>query len=348
MADHAMGNIALCILPQSAQGTVNSTITGLTDTLTTADGLIIGAGETGDGDSGIDLATHNRIGTALARIGNSAQADQFVREVIDGLAITYPLAGARNTASNPTVDGDFSHATHFPGNDAVLKAGGLTGAAWGSGVGHIYTPSGSATYATVGVWFGGLKAVYLDCLCEITLTLTPGEAGLVKATFQVGSLSSWGAQALTTITPGNQATASPVVQAAANAWGATRPFEALEITIAPNIEESPDSNATTGTRRNQDGIDISFASTIYAATSNADYERDQLILTSANTDDMTMLIPGAATANAGVANSYRVQLNNVVPRDFTPVKLGSYLGWEVNGECKAVSTAGTEFSLIFV
>lgn len=347
MADHSWGNAALCILPQSAQGTVNSTITGLTTTVATADGLVIGVGDKGEGGTGIEMPEHQRVGQELARIGNSAQADQFLREVAANMKLIFPLAGGRNTAGNPTVDADFNLATHFPGLDAILRACGLTGAAWGSGVGHEYTPSGAATYATVGLFFGGLKVVYLDVLVALDVEMEGGKSAVATASFDVGSIYSWGAQTLSTITQGNQATAAPVVQNTAASWGATRPPRTLSLSINPNITDTPDFNAANGRRRAQESIDVTFSAEIYAATSDPDFERDELVKTTAPTADLTMLVPGASTSNGGVANSYSLAINNNVPRTAKPRKFGSYLGWEVSGEAKAISTAGTELSLIF-
>lgn len=345
MADHSFGLIALCALPQSGFGTANTTITGLTDTVTTADGLIIGVGTTGDGDSGIDLATHTREGLEAARIGNSAQADTFLRESPSGLKITFALGGGRNTADNPTVDANFNLATHFPGMDAVLKGAGLTGAAWGSGVGHEYKPSGDLTYLTVAVWFGGLKVVYQDVVVSsLTLSFPPGEKATAEVEFSTPTVTSWATQALTTITAGNQSTTTPTVQAVAHSFGATRPFETMEITISPATEESPDSNATNGVRIRQTGVDVTASSTMYAYTANPDHDRDVLILTSAPTTDLTFAL-GSATANAGVANSVAIELNNVLVRSIRPPKLGTHLGYEVELEGKAISTAGTEFTL---
>ena len=343
MADHAMGNIGLCILPTASL----ATISGLTDTITVSGGLVIGVGSTGDGGSGIELPEHERIGLELARIGSSAVASAFLREQLSSLKLTMPLAGARNAASNPTVDADFNLATTFPGLDALLRCGGLSGAAWGSGVGHVYTIAAPGA-AALGVWFGGLKVVYNEVFATLKIKLTPGEAGIIEATFQAGTITSWGAQALTTITAGNQATAPPVVQGVANAWTATRPFTSLEVDITANITESPDSNAATGLRRASEKIDATFKTQIYAATADPDYERDQAILPTAPIGDMTMLVPNnTITANAGVCNSYGIKLNNVTPTKWKPAKIGTYLGWDVEGTCNAITTAGTEFELIF-
>lgn len=341
MADHSMSNIALCILPTASSATIDA----LTTTVTTAGGLVVGVGSTGDGGSGIELPEHERIGLELSRLSSSAVASSFLREQLSSLKITFPMAGARNTSSNPTVDADFDIATHFPGYDAILRAGGVAGSAWGGGVGHnclIAAP----TSAYMAVFFGGLKVVYSEVYTTLKFILTPGEAGLVEATFSAGAVGSWGAQTLSTVTPGNQATAPPIVANAANAWGATRPFTSLEIEIDPNVTQSPDSNAATGLRIASEAIDVKFKTQIYAATSDPDYERDQAISTSAPTGDIIFAI-GSATAVSSTCNSYTVNLNNITPDKYKPVKIGTYLGWEVEGTCNAISSASTEFALLF-
>lgn len=347
MADHSFGNTALAILPQSGVGVINTTINGLTSSVNTAQGLIVGVGDEGEGNSGIEMPEHSRVVKELARIGNSPVAGSFLREVVESLKMTFPLAGARNTASNPTVDGDFDLATHFAGFDAVLKACGLSGAAWGGGAGHEYTPSGGATYASIAFWFGGVLVKYLDALAKVTLKLTPSEQGLVVVEFEVGSVAAWGAQSLSTITPGNQATAAPIVQGVAHSWGASRPYEEMEITIEPAFEERKDSNASTGLRKAQSAIDIGLKTTVLAATADPDFERDQLILTSAPTADSTQQI-GTTTVNAGVANAVAIGVNNIEVSKIKPRKLGSYLGFDVEAAGKAISSAGSEFYLRFL
>ena len=71
-----------------------------------------------------------------------------------------------------------------------------------------------------------------------------------------------------------------------------------------------------------------------------------IILTTAPTTVLTLAL-GSATANAGVANSVAVELNNVLVRSIRPPKLGTHLGYEVELEAKAISAAGTEFTLRF-
>ena len=47
MADHSFGNIALAILPMASV----ATLTGLTTSVNTAQGLVVGVGTTGEGDA---------------------------------------------------------------------------------------------------------------------------------------------------------------------------------------------------------------------------------------------------------------------------------------------------------
>lgn len=353
MADHAFGLIALSVLPQgSGAGTVNATIAALTDTVTHFNGLVVGVGDAGDGNSGITLPTHAREGLEAARIGNSAVADSFLREVPTGLKIKFPLAGSRTAASGTPADSDFNLATTFPGFDALLRAAGLTGAADSSGTaGHAYTPSGNVTYCSIGLHFGGLFVVYMDCLAELEFDLTPGKIGTVEASITIGSVYNWysSGRVLATVTKNSGSTgtaqevAAPVVKSAANAWGVTRPFKALTINVSPLAEVGEDSNSTTGFRTEQNGIDISFKTTIYAATSNPDYERDEMVDTSPDGDDMSFQVNGP-TAGSAQCNGYFFVLANAIPRTNKPVKIGNQLGWEVEGECKAITTAGTEFT----
>ena len=352
MADHSFGNIALAILPMASV----STITGLTTSVNTAQGLVLGVGTTGEGNSGIELPTHTRVGLELARIGNGRQADTFIREEASGLKITFPLGGARNTVSTPTVldaDFDLSQSGIFPGFDAILKAVGLTGAAWASApIGWEYKASGSATAAAIALFAGGFKVVYQNALVtKLTIKAPPGEVATVEAEFSTPSVNSWGAQTLSTITQGNQATACPVVQAAAFTYGNLRPYESIEISLSPTTENAPDSNTANGLRSRQTAFDVEVSGLIYAADSTGagapDVERTTLISESPPTSDALFQIGTAAVA-AGVAKAYAIDINNATVRKGKMRKAGDYLQWESTLEARCISSAGTEFTLRFL
>lgn len=347
MADHSFGNIALAILPMAQV----STITGLTTSVNTAQGLVIGVGTTGEGNSGIELPEHTRVGLELARIGQGRQADQFIREEASGLKITFPLGGARNTVSNPVVDEDFdlSVSTIFPGLDAILKAVGLTGAALsGATDAWEYKASGSATTAAIALFAGGFKVVYQNALVSnLVIKAPPGEIATIEAEFSTPSVNSWGAQTLSTITQGNQATSCPVVQSANFTYGNLRPYESIEISLAPTSETAPDSNTANGLRSRQTEFNVDVSGLIYAATADADAERDTLISPSAPTVDATFQIGSAAVA-AGVANAYAIDINNATVRKGKMKKAGDYLQWESTLEANVIGSAGTEFTLRFL
>ena len=346
MADHSFGNIALAILPMASV----STITGLTTSVNTAQGLVVGVGTTGEGNSGIELPTHTRVGLELARLGKGRQADAFIREEASGLKITFPLGGARNTVGGTPADADFdlSQSGIFPGFDAILKAVGLTGAAWSTGVGWEFKASGATTASAIALFAGGFKVVYQNALvAKLTIKAPPGEIATVEAEFSTPSVDAWGAQTLSTITQGNQATACPVVQSANFTYGNLRPYESIEISLAPTTESAPDSNTSNGLRSRQTAFDVEVSGLIYAATADADAERDTLISTAAPTTDATFQIGSAAVA-AGVANAYAIDINNATVRKGKMRKGGDYLQWESTLEANCISSAGTKFTLRFL
>lgn len=346
MAEQAYGAIALCLLPQSAQGTINATISALTDTANTTNGLLVGVGDAGIRQSGIVLPTATREGLDLARIGNSRIADQFVREVFSDLSIVLPFGGARNTTSGSAVDADFNLSTHWPGLDAALRGSGLTGAADGAGVGHVYTPSGNATYVSAALWFGGFLLKFKDLLCELEFDFTPQQIPRLSVAFPtLGELVSFATQALNTVTPGNQATTVSKTNSVANSYGQTRSFLACTVGISPVLETFPDSNASAN-RVIQTGCDIDLATTLIADASDPDYDRDQMLLTTAPTADMAFGL--AASGNALPALGWKVSLNNLTQRSRKPVEdAGAILAHEIEAEARAISTAGSEFSLTF-
>jgi hypothetical protein len=347
MAEVLLGNVAMCILPQSGFGTINSTINALTNTAAHASGLIVGVGTTGLGNSGIDAPTHSRDGLALARITNSAQADQFVAETVKGLKVTFPLGGCRNTTSNPTIDADFSPATYWKALDALLQATGLAGAADGTATkAWLYKATGDAVPASIGFWFGGILVLYKDVLVsKLTIKPQPGTIALVEAEFDIPGVVDWKAQALTTITNGAQATACPIVKGVQHSFGTTRSYNSMEIVLSPKTTKLDDSNdTTTGTRLIQTAFDVTAKATIWADDSvNVDMERDTLVLLSAPTTALTFQV-GSTTGAASTANTYGIDFNNATVRDVKVTQLGTKVGWDVNLEGNAIGSAGTEFT----
>src|SRR5574343_424116 len=318
--------IGLAAKTEAAPGTPEVFATG--GALTLADGIVLGDAGSGVGESGIDFSLE-RIDKAVAPVTSSftAQFPSFMRREIGKLTITVQGKGSGATSSNPTVDADFDQSADYPGLDALLKASGLTGSAWGSGVGYVLT----------------------NCTAKLTMNLTPGEVALWQFEIQ-GTVSSVDATITTpSFTYGTAASVSaPVVENAGHSFGigaAARGFQDLAITIDNEIEEGPDSNATGGVTKRQTGRAVTAEMTLYADSGDEDYEDTRLAATAASTDDVTFVV-GSATAISTAAVNWRVNFNNPNVRKNEFAKSGSSVSRTLELQATA-TTANAEFELIF-
>lgn len=341
----------------SGLGTVNSTIAGLTGALALADGLVLGDPSGGAGETGVSISVSREERDAVDVTGSfTRQTGTFLLES-GTLSIVCALRGAGNTATGTPVDGDMSLATKYPGLDALLRASGWTGAAWGSGVGHQYTPA-AAVPVTVKVWEGEAAATtgnawtLMDCFASVSIDFTPGDVPIATFTIPIGSVYAFTA-ALTvpTFSYGTVASvSSPIVKGVGNVWGPAdaRGFASLTVAIDNEIEETPDSNAANGKTQRQTGRSITLSGDLYTEDSDTDFERSNLVGTSAPTSDMTFTVGTAADGTAtNPCLGFSLALNNIVVTSLEPTKIGPSLGHSVSGYCTATS-ANAEATLTFI
>ena len=355
--------IGVAVGVQSALGTINATIrdmnsgdgTGTAGALTPAEGIILGDPSVGIGESGIELKFVREF-TDKAKLTNfTTQASNFLRQVIEGLSIGFPLKGNGAVISGAPADSEF---TPQAGINALLRGLSLSGAAWGSGVGWSYVP-GTLAYLTIKLWLGrrssdgvGLAWVFQDCLASGEIEWTPGGNGIVKCSLGVGSVAPYAGgwpdleEIFPTFEYGTQAsTSAPVVQGAAHAFGATRGFQTFTLSIDNEIEELPDSNAPTGVVQRLVDRSISAQATLYSDDVDLDFEAQELIKTVAPTNLMSFRV-GTPAGTGATALGYQVRLTTPEVRGLKPARLGEELGWEL--EVQGVNgTANGEFSLIF-
>ena len=333
--------IAAAFGVQAVAGTADATIAGLTGSLSETDGFVLGDPDSGVGESGIEFAIARELKEKAAVSGSfTKQPSTFLSEQVETFSISFPLMG-RGT-STPVADADYKPAK---GIDALLQACGLAGANWGSGVGYVYTPA-SAQIITAKLFLSGSFWVIRDCIGSLELTQTPGEVGIATVTLS-GVVSSFGAVAFPTVNYGNQASISaPSVKGVGHNWGisaAARGFTDATLTIDNEIEELPDSNSSTGKRSRQTGREIGLAATIFTDSGDIDYERTELVRTTAPADQQQWQV---GTAGGTTANAYRVTLTNPELRSFKPDRVGTSFVAEC--ELVAVETvANTEFEILF-
>jgi hypothetical protein len=340
----AMG---LVVGTQNANGDLNSVVSSAT---TIADlaagggdpkaGGVLGDSDSGIGETGIEIEfTREQRDRSPVSGSLTAQQGEFLREAISGFEIGWVLKGS----GAGTVAADADH-TLQNGRDALLEGMGLLGGAWGSGIGWRYAP-GSAKALTVALWIGPNKWVFQDCTASGSIEFTPAGLAIVKSRVAVGSVASFSSPGFPgTVNYGTQASLSaPVVQGVAHTWGALRGFTGLTLDFDNEIEELEDSNAATGKRSRPTGRTITAEATIWADDADSDFERANLVSTSAPTTLLNFTVGTAATPPA---NAFEVRLTNPQALTLKPTRLQDKLGYELT--LQAVDDAANgEFELIF-
>lgn len=334
--------IAVAFGIQSVAGTADATIAALAGSLSETDGFVLGDPEAGVGESGIEWAVARELKEKADVSGSfTKQPSTFLSEQVETFSIAVPLMG-RGTAS-PAADADYKPVK---GIDALLLAAGFSGGNWGAGVGYAYTPA-SAQIITAKLFASGNFWVVRDCIVSaLEITQPPGEVGIATFTLS-GIISSFGAVAFPTINYGNQASISaPSVKGVGHNWGisaAARSFTEATLSISNEVEEIPDSNSSTGKRSRQTGREIALSMTLYTDSGDIDYERSELVRTTAPTDQQQWQV---GTAAGTTANAYRITLTNPEIRSLAIDRSGA--SEVVTADLVAVETdANTEFELVF-
>lgn len=348
MADETFEGVALAIGTQTF-GTVNPTIKALSGALVVGDGIILGDKNSGDAESGITLPNLSSIVREVPQVASSftQAADAFIREAVEGLAITFPLQGNGADAGAPDVGAAMPDA----GIDELYGTAGLVGANGAAAPDYKYTPRATTEYSTIHLWVADLDFIFMDCLVEsLAIDFTPGGNGLVTATFKVGSVESYNdGVAFPTFTWGKQESmAAPTVEGVAfAAFGQTRGFENLSINIANQIEEYGDSNvATTGIRYSQTGRVITVDGRLYLNTTDSAAAHTELVNTSAPTADLSLQLGDPDVGGAETElNAALVNVNNLQPRNIKYDRTGAVAVVEIAGAKATSTTAGTEFML---
>ncbi len=343
--------IALAIGIQSDRTTQNATIAALSGTLDETDGFVLGDKNSGDAESGITVPNIQQIVREVTAVSGSftEQADAFLRAFTSGLAITIPMQGNGATAT-PSV----GEAIPLAGVDVLHQVAGLVGANGGANAEYDYTPILlTPKYATVKLWIADLSFIFTGCICESTvMSFTPGGSALATFNLAVGSHdpSADFADGVTfpVVTYGTMTSlANPVVEGVAHLWGQTRGFEELSVTITNEIQTFGDSNiASTGERQSQTKRIFTVDARMYLETADSDFEYQQLVNTSAPTDDLSFQI-GTAQTGSGVINAFKVEVNNLQPKDLKYDRTGTAAVAILSG-AKATSTAAQgEFTLTY-
>jgi hypothetical protein len=349
-ADEPFVGVCFAIGLQSALGTVNSDIAGLTTPIDETDGCVLGVRDAGDAESGITLPTLARVGREKALLASfTPQPSTYLRTDISGLDITIEMKG--NGAASGAPDAGAAKPLDGTATDECVHAlwtcAGFTGA---NGVAPVYEydPSASPTYATIKLFAGDQSWVFMDALADVTIDLVAGEIGTATFAFSIGSLNAQ-ADGVTfpTVTYGTQTSLSaPTVQGTStHTWDVARGFNSYSLSIANSIEKVPDSNQTTGERVIQTGREITLDLTAWIDTADTDFEYDELVAEVISTTANTVQV-GTAAGAAATINAYKIEMLTPEVTSLKYNRLGTDL--VVEATLKAVAaTAGEEFRLTF-
>lgn len=331
-------DVAVAFATQTQEGSYNSTLDTISATLdgdpdNTDDGLVLGDPESGIGESGLDFTAGRRSRDKAVLAGSFTRplAD-FLAAEVRTFSFAFPFCGNRGDTTATPVDGDF---VPLVGVDALLEGAGLVGAAWGAGVGHSYKFGSPDPFSALIYYFGN-RLELLDCrLNSLAINFTPGSITIATADIAVGSIKDPAAKgfsvaALPTLDYGPQATVSaPTIESVAHAWQATRGFQSLVLTITPDIQDIPDSNATDGILKEPSGRETTIEATLFAddASSNEVYELDQVLATVAgDLDALTFTVGTPETTGSLPAVAVKILVPTPELDETAPQKLGSKAG----------------------
>ena len=350
---------------QAELGTINPTLDAFnigSTQPTLGDGLVLGDADSGEGGSGLDVSILRDLREKAFVSGSFTRPpSDFLGELLDGLTFAFPFAGNRQTTGGTPADGEFQHEA---GIEALLRACGLQGEAWAGGVGWRYFPgniigTGGAAWSSARVFFEGHDYHLRDLVGELRILFPPGGIAIATATLG-GIVDSFVGVGFPAVGGGPDyeeqvSVSAPVVEGVGHFMGhldtggtndVPRGFTALELIIANEIEDVPDSNLTPAIAKSQNSRSVSINATIFQDDDDADYFRQKLIETVGGADSLEFVVDTIPNPGSAPAVAYQIIGTNPEVRRMTPRKLGSFAAWEV--ELGLVDDAvDGELSIIF-
>jgi len=333
-------DVAVAFATQTAEGTYNATLDAISATLGgdpdgTDQGLILGDPESGIGESGLSFTAGRRSRAKSVLAGSFTRPmDDFLAAEVRTFSFSFPFVGSKRTTTGTPVDADFIPTV---GLDAILEGVGMTGTAWGSGVGHSYK-FGTTVPISALIYYFGNRLELLDCrVSSLSIVYTPGSLAIATAEIAVGSIKdpaakAFGAVSLPTLDYGTQATvSSPTVESCGHGWQDTKGFQDLTLTIAPTVDDVPDSNVTDGVLKIASARETTVSATMFADDADKVMELDQAFATVVGDLDALSFKVGTYEVTGGLpAVAHQVVAPTPVLDDTSPQKLGSLAGNAVN------------------
>lgn len=315
--------VAVAFGTQTAEGTYNSTLDGISSTLSYTQGLVLGDSQSGIKESGLTLGLERGL-REKALIGSTftRNLSDFLKAEVPTFTFAFPFVGNRADADGGPADSD---GTPIAGVDALLEGAGMIGAAWGLGVGWRYEFSDAVNPISALVYISGMRLELLDCRSSMSIDFTPGSIPIATATLSVGSIKDQSLYAsLPTPTWGEQASVSaPVVENIGNEWEDTRGFSAGTLNINNSLAQIDDSNAPTGEVVENTGRETTFDATLFASsTVDKGYEYSQLTATAEGTLDQLSFQVGSSMTAGNPAKAVEV----VIPKPELTTQAANALG----------------------
>ena len=332
------GSTAVAFATQSAEGTYNTTLDAITTVLVAADGLVLPTEEVK-----VKFA-RDEEGPAAVAGSFTKPLGTFKRRTVSSLEVAVQFCGNRSNASNPPVDADFVPIT---GLNALLQGVGMTGAAWGSGVGQLHVYASPNPISCL-LYHNGRRYELLDCRVSGEINFDSGSVPIFKAKVEVGSIKDQTEVGLpTTLTYGVQATVSaPIVESVANLWSTTRGFATLKLSFDQKIDDVPDSNVATGFLKDKTervtGIDV----VIYTDDADEDFADTQLAVTSSGALAQISFQVGASGTASNPMKAVQIVGAQPVILEVEPVRIGSKAADHITAELRH-DTANAELEIRF-
>lgn len=358
---NASNVVAVAFAPQTAEGTYETTLDGISATLAgdpngTDNGLMLGLDGEGISNSGLTYQVERVLEDQAVYAGSLTRGlSNLMRPSVSRLQFAFPFCGSRRTTTTP-VDNDFRP---LRGVDGILQSAGLLSAVWTSGVGHEAVFSASALPCSALVYLWGNRHELLDCRARsLEIAFAGGQVPKATVDLAVGSIKDptttpIGVASSPTLTYGAQSTVSaPVANAVGFLWRGENPSVGLQeitLSIANSVGEFGDMNATYGVVQEIEDRTVEIQGLMYVEGNSTKevFELEQILADSIS--DLTAMSwqVGAAAGAAVPARAVYVSLPSPEVIDVDYRNIGSKAAIQVTARARA-SAANGELTLRFV
>lgn len=325
--------------------TYSAALDAITTTISAAQGAVLGVSGVGIKDSGLSFGMARNLSEKAVVGGFTRGLSEFLKADVPTFTFAWPFVGSKSTVSGSPEDAD---ATPWTGVDALLAGCGLVGSAWGSGVGWQYVfGSPNPISGLVCVNYHRLE-LHL-CRCSHSIDFTPGKVPVCTTTVYVGEVKNHSLLAEPTPDYDTQlSVSSPTSKGMAHSWKNTRGFSALTLDITPDIEETPDSNATEGSRKSITGRTTGINGTFWEDDSGSDeiFPYTQMVATAIGTLEQLSFLMGDAMTDGNPAEAVGIIVPDPEVISFEPTILDTKAASVVAAVAKSAS-ANAELQINF-